>query len=176
VRFIRLFVLTIATAVAALATADVCVDAFFPHLPRLADNFSAAYLRRDIASLDRRATVYLGDSALWGYGISADEAATTLLKMRGINCENLSYEGGSPANSDAMLRILLAAGVKPHALVFNVNQKEFNVADSAYQKLYPEVERLSWNELPPPQRAMLSPTLKHDVESSLDGTVASAWT
>jgi lysophospholipase L1-like esterase len=175
-RFLRTFALAALTALLSLALVDAVFDRTFPHFARLADNFSPQYLSRAIGDVDGSSVVYLGDSALWGYGLSSGEAAVTLLRKRGMPAENLSYEGGSPANTYAVLRLLLQAGVRPRAVVFNVNLKEFNEADSAYQKLYPGVERLAWPLLSTRQRALLVPTaLPPTIDSTIDADLGSFW-
>lgn len=165
-----------ATALAILAVADAAVVVAFPIQPRLPESFSAAYLARELRGLRGSApTVVFGDSALWGYGVSPAEAAVTRLWPQRRAWVNLSYEGGSAANSYAMLRVLQAARVTPRAVVFNVNLKEFNAEDSAYQKLYPAVERLAWNALGAEERARLTAVTPRDGEARLARTVEAVW-
>lgn len=164
----------IAVAMIVLALIDIAFRSTFPRSERLNENFSAAYLRREVAALRSTSPiVVLGDSALWGYRLPADKAAVTLLRRRGLAVENLSFEGGSPPNTYAMLRILSANGVRPRQVVFNVNQKEFNPADSAYQTLHPSVELVGWTALGHGERALLKSTqpahpdaLQHAIEST----------
>jgi len=171
------FVLQIvATAAALLFGVDVVFLAYFPTFPRLADNFSSAYLERQMRQLaGAHPIVVLGDSVLWGYRVSAAEAAVTRLRSRDPRWVNLAYEGGSSANTYAMLRILGNAGVVPHAVVFNVNLKEFNGEDSAYDKLYPGVERLAWPLLSPAERAKLVPVAPQTFDSRLNAVVEAIW-
>ena len=166
-----------ATAFAVLAALDVAFAAAFPTAPRLAASFSAAYLQREVRGLRAgRPVVVLGDSAVWGYGIAAREAAVSRLRAAGRPWVNLAYEGGSPANTYAMLRVLRAAEVRPAAIVFNVNLKEFNPADSAYRTLYPAVERLAWERLAADERAKLVPVTPQTLDARLDRAVAAVWT
>jgi len=168
--------LTLATLVFALALVDAVVRVAFPVLPRLEDNFSAAYLARIIQRgepADR--TVFLGDSVLWGYRLPADDAAPTLLAKRGFRISNLSFEGGSMVNTYALLRLLQAENVRPLAVVFNVNVKEFNSADSAYRTLYPGLETLAWTDLAPDERAMLVSTQKQTLDASIDRALSQVW-
>jgi hypothetical protein len=176
VRFVRLLALTLATFVFALACVDVVVRVSFPALPRLEDNFSSAYLSRIIQRgepADR--TVFLGDSFLWGYRLPAADAAPTLLASRGYRISNLSFEGGSMANTYAVLRLLEVENVKPRTVVFNVNIKEFNGADSAYRTLYPGLEALAWNDLAPDERALLVSTQKQTLDAVIDRSLSKFW-
>ena len=93
-----------------------------------------------------------------------------------MRSRNLSFEGGSPANTYAMLRLLEAKGVRPALVVFNVNQKEFNPADSAYQKLHPSLEALAAPLLTAEEAAELTPTVKRDrFEAALDDAISAHW-
>ncbi len=168
--------LMLATFVIALACVDVIVRVSFPVLPRLDDNFSGAYLARIIQRGEpANSTVFLGDSVLWGYRLPAADAAPSLLAKRGYRISNLSFEGGSMANTYALLRLLETENVKPRAVVFNVNVKEFNSADSAYRTLYPALETLAWNDLAPDERALLVSTQKQTLDASIDRAVSKVW-
>jgi hypothetical protein len=164
-----------------LGALDLAVAAWFPHFDRVTDNFSPAYLAREADALAHEPpqVIFLGDSVLWGYKLPAADAAPTLLRRKGLAASNLSFEGGSPANTYAMLRLLLAHGVHPKLVVFNVNQKEFSQADSAYQKLHPSLEALSWNLLTPAERNLLTQTppstTQKPIEVALDRWVTSFW-
>ncbi len=165
------------TAIAVLALLDIVFVATFPQFPRLGDNFSAAYLVRELRALrGTRPIVVLGDSALWGYGVPARESAIVrLARKTGQLWINLSYEGGSPANTYAMLRLLQRYGVRPRAVVFNVNLKEFNRDDSSYQRLYPAVEVLVWNALAPAERNRLKAAVTHNIEARLGRDLELIW-
>lgn len=165
-RFVALLARAGLTFLLTLALIDVAVRAFFPPLPRLATNFSAAYLDRTIARITPRDDVVLGDSVLWGYRLPASASAVALLAKRGVPLVNLSFEGGSMANTYALLKLMELRRIRPHAVVFNVNVKEFNAADSAYRTLYPGVERAVWDALSPAQRGRLKPT---QTAASFDG-------
>lgn len=167
---------TAATALVLLVALDAAFVALFPTFPRLADNFSPAYLAREARGLAAgHPVVVLGDSVLWGYRLPVQDAAVTQLRARDPRWVNLAYEGGSTANTYAMLRILDQAGVTPRAVVFNVNLKEFNSADSAYDKLYPGVERLAWPLLDAADRAKLEPVEAQTVDARLNAGVESVW-
>jgi len=163
------------TAVLVLVLVDIVFYARFPKSSRLADSFSAGYLNREMASLRSRPIIVLGDSVLWGYGIEPEQTALAYLARESGSWRNLSFAGGSPANSYAMLRLLTMHGVHPVAIVFNVNLKEFNAADSAYQKLYPAVECLSWNTLAPGERARLTVVNRQTIDARVNRGVESVW-
>jgi len=173
----RAFSVAAATLFALLIGADILVRAYFPHLDRLTGNFSETYLDREIREVaaDHAAIVFLGDSALWGFDVSPERAGISLLRRKGCDCRNLSFEGGSPANTYAMLRALLAAGAAPSAVVFNVNQKEFNPIDSAYRKLHPSVAAFAWQLLSPDERGLLDTPAADDFNARLDRSVAAHW-
>lgn len=174
-RFVRFFLGTLLTAIAALLLVDLGVRAGFPLLPRFEDSFSAAYLTRAIAKGIAGRTVFLGDSVLWGYGLPAQDAAGTLLDQRGYPIANFSFEGGSMVNTYAMLRLLQARDARPARVVFNINVKEFNVADSAYNTLYPGLETLAWPLLSPAERALLVQTQKATLDARMDRALARVW-
>jgi hypothetical protein len=176
-RFVGTLLQALAAAVAVLFTVDLGVRAWFPSLPRFDDNFSAAYLRRSLvpANIDGR-IVFAGDSALWGYKLSPQDAAVTRLRAGGMPVVNLSYEGGSAPNTYALLKLMFAAGAKPRAVVFNVNSKEFNEADSAYRTLYPAVEQLAWPLLSAGDRALLHPTQPDTIDARIDRFLGRYWT
>ena len=56
-----------------------------------------------------------------------------------------------------MLEALAFAGAKPGRIVFNVNQKTFNAADSAYATIHPSVLPLIKKRLDPKDLALLAP-------------------
>jgi len=176
VRFVRFIGIVALSFAATLALVDAAVRAAFPALPRLEDNFSAAYLAR---AIDRGGVtnhvVFLGDSVLWGYRLPAAETATAELARRGVPVTNLSFEGGSMANTYAMLRVMAVRGARPRAVVFNVNVKEFNAADSAYRTLYPAVETLAWQELTPQERALLQRTRPQTADAAVDRVLSRWW-
>ena len=154
-----------------LGLIDLSFRAVFPHFSRLPDGFSAAYLARELRSLEGgRPIVVLGDSVLWGYGISAEQTAAARLHWK-----NLAYEGGSPANIYAMALLLLAQGIHPRAVVFNVNLKTFNPLDSAYARLHPSAARLVTPLLSAGDRTLLSLDAAGSFESRLNDLVERYW-
>ena len=66
-------------------------------------------------------------------------------------------------------------GVRPKAVVFNVNLKEFNPADSAYRTLYPAVEQTVWNDLSGDERAQLKRTRADTVDARIDAFFDRVW-
>ena len=121
--------------------------------------------------------VVLGDSALWGYELPPQDAPVerlAALRPRDTFL-NLSYEGGSVVNSLYALRLVLARGVRPSAVIVNLNSKEFNAADSAYKRLLPALERAVSPQLGPRDRALLTTLPPPTLADRLDALVAGVW-
>jgi hypothetical protein len=146
----RWFVLAICSLVAlfaviaTVALQNVLLYRYFPVLPRLTTDFSPTYLRRDLrhlASAPPR-VVFLGDSVLWGYGITARQTAVTLLVSQGCSCVNLGFKAANPPNYYVLARLFQIYGVRPKYVVIEVNQKVLNSADSYYRTLHPAVADL----------------------------------
>lgn len=175
-RFVLLLARVLASCLAVLIVVDLGLRVAFPHFLRVHDNFSAAYLRREITEggLDRK-VVFLGDSVLWGYRLHPAQAAVSQLSADGIPAENLSFEGGSTVNTYAILRLMTAWHIKPRAVVFNVNLKEFNAEDSAYRTLYPGLEQLVWPYLTRHERSLLKETQKNTLDAKLDRFLSNHW-
>jgi len=167
------------TAVAILLVLDIALRAWVPHPLRLPEQFSAGYLERYLASLRtvRDPVIILGDSSLWGYKIAAIDAAPSVLArtLPSAKIINLSYEGGSPVNSEVLLRYLLRIGVRPRLVVFNVNQKEFNPADSAFKRLRPALQIVAGNELTARDRAELEFQNRSDLNDRLSDLADRIW-
>jgi hypothetical protein len=167
---------TVVVTIFALALVDVCFRATFPTFVRLRYNFSAAYLSREIAGLrDHPGTIVLGDSTVWGFGVSSDAAAISLVRSHHPEWTNLAYAGGGPVNTLAMIKLLLAAGVRPQTVVFNVNEKQFNSSDSAFGKLYPAVEQLAWPLLSDSDRARLTRSQTETADARIDRWLGTFW-
>ncbi len=142
------------------------------------EQFSAPYLERYVESARSGAPVIvLGDSSLWGYHLAeSDSAVGRLIKLRPrTDFLNLSYEGGSTVNSLFALRLALARGVRPDAVVLNLNSKEFNAEDSAYRRLQPSLERAVSGILTPRDRALLATLPAPSFADRLDALVARVW-
>ncbi|MDQ6942037.1 MAG: hypothetical protein M3169_05905 [Candidatus Eremiobacteraeota bacterium] len=165
----------LAVSAATIGAENVAVGAAFRELPRLTTDFSPAFFSREIDSLagHREARVFLGDSVLWGYRLRADEAAVTILARRGCDCTNLSFKAGSPANDYAVLRLLHVRGVRARAVVLEVNQKAFNVADPSYQTLHPAIADLAAPLLDAPDRALLD--LRRPTPTWYDRALSERW-
>lgn len=175
-RFTILLTQALAAMLVTLALADIVVRLTLPHAERLSENFSATYLLRAIRKDDlQEKLVVVGDSALWGYRVTSSEAAVSRLNGPHQTIENFSFEGGSPANSYALLRLLQVQGIHPKSVLFNVNLKEFNAADSAYQTLYPGLEQLVWHDLTPDERGLLKPTRAASFDARVEMALDSVW-
>jgi len=176
VRFFVMLARAFIAAVALLVLVDLAVRAWYPKLLRFNDTFSAAYLERAVAPREIHGRIaLLGDSVLWGYRLEPSQTAGSLLRSRGIPLVNLAYEGGSPPNTYALARLLQLRGARPKAVVFNVNLKEFNPADSAYRTLYPAVEQIVWNDLSSADRSLLKRTRSDTVDAHIDAFFDRVW-
>jgi hypothetical protein len=167
---------SLAVTIVLFAIFDVIFDLTFPHFERLRYNFSAAYLSREARALANTAPIIvLGDSVLWGFGVRESQTAVSLLHDRDPRWHNLAYAGGGPVNTLAMLRFLLHAGIRPQLVVFNVNEKQFNVEDSAYQRLHPAVEEVAWADLDQAERAPLVHVLASTTDARIDRMLSHLW-
>jgi lysophospholipase L1-like esterase len=150
----------IATFVAAavLLAENIVIAALLPQTQsRLATDFSPAYLERDLDALQRPPSriVLLGDSVVWGYHLPPDQTAASLLARR-WPIANLAFKAGSPPNYYALVKVLLARGIRPQLIVLQVNPKTLNQADNAYQTLHPTLAALSFPLLDSGDRKLLS--------------------
>ena len=163
-------------AAVSLFAFDLLFYAEFPRFDRLRYNFSSAYLRRSLAeTTGTKPVVFLGDSVLWGYGVSESQAAVTIARAAHPDWKNYAFAGGSCANSLALLELLLHSGVRPRLVVFNVNEKTFNSEDSAYRKLHPAVEELAALLVPPALERHLEPTLETTLDARTDRAISRYW-
>jgi lysophospholipase L1-like esterase len=164
---------------ALLAVLDAAFRALWhPHPIRLPEQFSPAYLNDYVAAArDERPIVVLGDSALWGYHLTARESAVAQLAALEPQRRflNLSYEGGSIVNSLIALRLAEARGVHPAAVIVNLNSKEFNPADSAYNRLHPSLERAAGTLLTAHDRALLAMLPPPTFADRLNAAVERVW-
>ncbi|MDQ2993299.1 MAG: hypothetical protein M3R30_10865 [Candidatus Eremiobacteraeota bacterium] len=172
--------LCIPTTFVILALVDVAIALFWhPNPSRLPEQFSASYLERYVdLERGRHPVVFLGDSVLWGYRLPAGDVAAELIArdVGPVPVLNLSYEGGSSANSYFVLRYLLSRGIVPRAIVLGINSKVTNVADSAYRRLQPSVETAVLPLLSASDRHVLDLSSKDDLPARLDRMVADLWT
>ena len=155
--FIRSAVVVLIVAAFLIALENALTTALF-HLPRLPTDFSGAYLRRELNTIEvaPAQTIFIGDSVLWGYGIEGDATAVALLKARGCRCVNLAFKSGNPPNDYFMARLLLAADIRPAVVVIDVNQAVLNESDAYYQSLHPTIAEMSAPLLSASDRARLS--------------------
>ena len=160
-------VVVLVTTIAIVLLQNLALAAYFPQLPRFVSDFSPAYLQREIASTAAAPgqTVFLGDSVLWGYRLSADQTMISILAARGCACRNFAFKNGGPPNDYALTRLLLAAQARPKAVVLEIDQKVFSQLDGGYQSLHPAVAMLADPLLTPADRALLT-------KSSPSGTAA----
>jgi hypothetical protein len=160
------------------AIENALIAARLADLPRLTTDFSPAYLQRRIRSLAAapQTTVVFGDSVLWGYRIQPQQNAIALLRARGLRLENLAFKGSSPPNYFALLSTMHAYGVKPAALLVEVNDKVFNPEDDAYHKLNASVAALARPSLAAADLTNLAlPPAPAGPAAVFDGALKSVW-
>jgi len=170
--------LTMLVLVVLLSATDVAIGMWFPRFERFSDNFSAAYLEREVHALARESpqALFIGDSVLWGYKVRPSQSAVSLLRAGGLPARNLAFQGGSPVNLYALLRLMLSEGVHPSTVVFNVNQKEFSPADSAYRTVHPSLNALAGSLFTPGERGLLDQTgPQRSFEHALDSEMTAHW-
>ncbi len=150
--------IAVLTAAAIMVLQNVAVAALFAQLPRLTTDFSAAYLQRELSAMASQTpqTVFLGDSVLWGYRLPPERTAVSILASQGCACRNLSFKTGNPPNDYFLMRLFLANGVRPRAVVLELNQAVFNEANDYYQTLHPGIAALADAFLTPRDRASLT--------------------
>lgn len=172
--------LCLPVTLALLVLCDWLLSGWYPHPSRLPEQFSPTYLSDTTDRLRGRSglVVVLGDSVLWGYRIQPEETAVARLAKRNptLSFVNLSYEGGSMPNSFMMLRYLLLKGVRPQAILINVNVKEMNPADSAYRRLLPSLQRVVAPVLSREDRRLLeSQPMTSDASSHIGAFIERFW-
>jgi len=166
-------------ALMTLVVIDMRVRLWSPAPARLPEQFSSTCLDlivRRLASQQAK-TIVVGDSVLWGYKLSESQNVIARLHSRLpiARFENLAFEGGSPPNSAIVVRHLVHRGVPIHAVLFNINQKEFNVADSAYRTLLPSLARVASTDLSPTDRMQLDPKMLFDRRGSVEQLADRYW-
>ncbi len=137
--------IAVATALVLSIAQNIAVATFFPRTSRLATSFSTAYLRRELSALAATPgqTVFLGDSILWGFRLPPRDTAVAVLDERGCACRNLAYKHAGPANFYALVRILQGYGIRPRAVVIEVNREVFSPDTAGYRSLAGPVAQLS---------------------------------
>ncbi len=175
----RSLAIVLATFLIASVITDRAFVTMFPSLHRLTTNFSSAYLQREIVTMSAEppGIVFSGDSVLWGYRLPVGVTTAGIMRERGYPIRNLAFEGGSPANTYAVLRLLVNAGIRPRLFVFNVNQKEFNPADSAYNTLHPALQEsvqpiMSESDLALLSRKPVAQTVDARIDRAVSATFA----
>ena len=172
---------TVLTLFVCLLLVDTLLWAWHPHQTRLAEQFSPARLTRLVDDAHERPTTLavFGDSVLWGYKVDARDSATAALErtldLADARVLNLSYEGGSAPNTYFGLRFMLAHGVRPRAVLFNLNSKEFSAGDSAYNRLHPSLERVVEPLFTAADRSGLAHQPPPDLNGRLDRAMARVW-
>jgi len=169
----------LAVAVVSLAIViglqNVAIARFFPITSRLSTEFSSAYLKRELLALRGQPgeTIFLGDSILWGFRLQPDETAAAILTARGCACRNLSYKHGSPVNYYALARILQSYGVRPGAVVIEVNREVFGPTAEAYRELSATVSQMAMPLLTPDDVATFTPQRRSGFRGRVDRALAS---
>ena len=166
----------LAVALSVVAAQNVIIDRYFPNLSRLTTDFSPVYLDREMNSMARsqHVVILLGDSVVWGYDLEPSQTASAILAARGCNCWNLSFKAGSPPNDFALMRLILDRGIRPAAVILQVNQKVLSETDSAYNTLHPTISVLALALLSPADRRLLTPPRPRSaVPAVLDSALSS---
>jgi len=137
---------TILIAILLLGLTEALLALYRPSALRLPEHFSSLYFERYVDRFrnERRPlVVVLGDSVLWGYGVSAPESAVDRLRRRFPQAAflNLAYESATPADYDFLLRYLLRNGIRPRVVLLDVNTLAFNPFAPSYAKLNRPLER-----------------------------------
>ena len=178
VQLVGMLAIALASLVAVVAGENALVGTAFPHLARFTTDFSPAYLQREVRALATvpAPTIFLGDSVVWGYRLQPEQTAVALLASRGCTCRNFGFKAGSPPNYYALVKLLRSAGVRPRAVVVEVNQRVFNDVDDSYRKLHPALAAEAGTLLAPDERAALTlPPPERGIRAALDANVSSWW-
>ncbi len=171
-------VAAVAVIAAIILLENVLAARYVSHLPRLTADFSPAYLQRELQFMVAGSppTIFLGDSVVWGYQLQPGQTAVSILASRGCVCRNLAFKAGSPPNYYALVRLLLSSGVRPKAVVMQINQKVFSQTDGAYQTLHPGLAVLAEPLLTRSDRAALTPfSRSNPFEERFDRALSSLW-
>jgi len=164
-----------------LAVTDLALAAWHRWPERLPEHFSSSYLQRYATQPVLGANlVVLGDSELWGYGVAAADSPVAQLArgLAGAHVTNLAYEAETPINADFVLRYLLARGVRPRAVLVELNPAAFNQTAAAYDTLSANLAELTVPSLVEPfDRGKLNPAELRPASTAdrLDQFVADHW-
>jgi hypothetical protein len=168
----------VAAVVIVALVQNVLLSVFLPRLTRMTTDFSPSYLQHKLEAMAAAPPqiVFLGDSAIWGYGLPANETAVALLTQRGCSCVNLSFKAGSPANDYALARLFALYGVHPKLVVIEINQRALNPADPSYKSLHPAIASLAGPLFTPEDRAALGqPAPATGLVAQLDRALSATW-
>jgi hypothetical protein len=172
------FAVPVVVLVALLLLENFAITKYFPRLERLPADVSRAYLQREVGRIAASApqTIFLGDSVVWGYRVSAGETAVSILASRGCACRNLALRAGSPPNDYAIVQLLLAAGARPKTVVLEVDQQSFNPFDDDYARLLPGISLLASPLFSTADRRLLLPPVNgQGIMRRLDYALSSMW-
>jgi hypothetical protein len=164
-----------------LVLTDLALSAWQRWPVRLPEHFSSSYLQRYATQSGLGSSlVVLGDSELWGFGVAPRDSPVALLAhgLTTSRVTNLAYEAETPINADFMLRYLLSRGVRPRAVVVELNPAAFNETAVAYDTLNAALAELSVPTLVEPfDRGKLNPALLRAVPAAdqLDRFVSDHW-
>ncbi len=164
-----------------LVLTDLALSAWNRWPDRLPEHFSSSYLQRYATQSGLGSSlVVLGDSELWGYGVAAADSPVAQLArgLAGTRVTNLAYEAQTPINADFVLRYLLARGVRPRAVLVELNPAAFNQTAVGYDTLNATVAELAVPALVEPfDRGRLDGAALRPVSAGdrLDRFVAEHW-
>ncbi len=164
-----------------LVLTDLALAAWHNWPERLPEHFSSSYLQRYATrSALGSSLIVLGDSELWGYGVPAPDSPVALVArgLSGTRVANLAYEAQTPINADFVLRFLLSRGIRPRAVLVEVNPAAFNQTAVAYDTLNATVAELTVPGLVEPfDRGKLDHTVmqRPSAADALDRFVADHW-
>jgi len=154
--FVGCFAIAIAVTVALVALQNAALDAFFPQLSRVTHDFSPAYLSRYVGQMAAMPpqTIFMGDSIAWGYRLPDDANAVSILKSEGCACLNLAFNLENPTNEYALIRLMQHEGVRPKAIVLQLDQVAFNPQTMEYRALRDQVYEVTKGVLEPEDLAL----------------------
>jgi hypothetical protein len=169
--------IVLVTIAALVLVENALVSAYLPRLSRLDADFSPALLQRRLEALAAQPqVVFMGDSGLWGYALTPDRNAVSILAKEGCRCVNLSFEAGGPPNYYALAALLVRYRVRPALVVLQINQAAFSPADQSYKSIQPSVASLAAELLTNRDRAALDvPALDNGMLARAARRLSSWW-